>query len=106
MAVDASGNVYIADTANNRVRKVAPNGVITTVAGNGLAGYSGDGGQAVNAQVGNPTALAVDSVGNVYIADGSARVRKLFLSGFINTIAGGGTRGYSGDGGSASQRDA
>jgi uncharacterized protein (TIGR03437 family) len=101
VAVDAAGNVYIADTANNRVRMVAPNGVITTVAGNGQAGYSGDGGPAASAQLGNPVALAVDSVGNVYIADGSARVRKLFLSGFITTIAGNGQRGYSGDGGAA-----
>jgi uncharacterized protein (TIGR03437 family) len=101
VAVDSAGNVFIADTANNRVRKVAPNGVITTVAGNGAAGFSGDGGSAVNAQVGNPVAVAVDSVGNVYIADGSARVRKLFLSGLITTIAGTGTRGYTGDGGSA-----
>ena len=101
VAVDSAGNVYIADTANNRVRKVAANGVITTVAGNGAAGFSGDGNSAVNAQVGNPTAVATDSVGNVYIADGSARVRKLFLSGLITTIAGTGTRGYSGDGGSA-----
>ena len=101
VAVDSAGNVYIADTNNNCVRQVAPNGVIATVAGTGLAGVSGDGGLAVNAQVGNPIALAVDSVGNVYIADGSARVRKLFLSGLIATIAGAGTRGYSGDGGSA-----
>ena len=101
VAVDGSGNVYIADTANNRVRRVAPNGVITTVAGNGAAGFNGDGGSALNAQVGNPVAVAVDSVGNVFIADGSARVRKLFLSGIITTIAGAGTRGYSGDGGSA-----
>ena len=101
VAVDSAGNVYIADTANNRVRKVAANGVITTVAGNGAAGFSGDGSYAVSAQVGNPTAVAVDTVGNVYIADGSARVRKLFLSGLITTIAGTGTRGYSGDGGSA-----
>jgi uncharacterized protein (TIGR03437 family) len=101
VAVDSAGNVYIADTANNRVRKVAPDGFITTVAGNGAAGVSGDGGLAVNALVGNPVAVAVDSVGNVYIADGSARVRKLFLSGIITTIAGAGTRGYSGDGGSA-----
>ena len=101
VAVDSLGNVYIADTNNNRVRKVAPNGVITTVAGTGSAGFSGDGGLAVNAQVGNPVAVATDSVGNVYIADGSARVRKLFLSGLITTIAGAGTRGYSGDGSSA-----
>ena len=100
VAVDGAGNVYIADSANNRVRRVAPNGVITTVAGNGIAGFSGDGGFGVNAQVGNPVAVATDSVGNVYIADGSARVRKLFVSGLITTIAGS-TRGYSGDGGSA-----
>ena len=101
VAVDSAGNVYIADTANNRVRKVAANGVITTVAGNGVAGFSGDSDPAINAQVGNPVAVAVDSVGNVYIADGSARVRKLFLSGIITTIAGAGPRGYAGDGGIA-----
>jgi uncharacterized protein (TIGR03437 family) len=101
VAVDGAGNVYIADTANNRVRKVAANGVITTVAGNGAGGFSGDGGAGVNAQVGNPVALASDSVGNVFIADGSARVRKLFVSGVITTVAGTGVRGYAGDGGSA-----
>jgi uncharacterized protein (TIGR03437 family) len=101
VAVDSAGNVYIADTANNRVRQVAPGGVITTVAGTGSSGVSGDGGLALNALVGNPVAVATDSVGNVYIADGSARVRKLFLSGLITTIAGAGTLGYSGDGGSA-----
>ena len=102
VAADSQGNVYVGDTANNRVRKVAPNGVITTVAGSGDAGYSGDGGAAVNAQVGNPAALAVDTAGNIYIADASSRVRKVFLSGIITTIAGNGTKGYSGDGGSAS----
>ena len=66
------------------MRQVAPNGAITTVAGNGIAGYSGDGGSAVNAQVGNPVAVAADAAGNVYIADGSARVRKVFLSGLIH----------------------
>lgn len=101
VTVDGSGNVYIADTANNRVRKVASNGVITTVAGNGIPGFAGDGGQAINAQAGTPTAVAVDTIGNLFIADGSARVRKVFLSGIISTIAGRGTRGYSGDGGSA-----
>src|ERR1019366_6300837 len=101
VAADGAGNVYIADSGNNRVRRVTPDGVITTVAGTGVAGVSGDGGLAVNAQVGNPIALAADFSGNLYIADGSARVRKLFFSGIINTIAGNGTRGYSGDGGSA-----
>jgi uncharacterized protein (TIGR03437 family) len=101
VAVDSAGNVFIADSGNNRVRMVAPTGVITTVAGTGASGVSGDGGLAVNALVGNPVAVATDGVGNVYIADGSARVRKLFLSGIITTIAGSGIRGYSGDGGSA-----
>ncbi len=101
VVVDGSGNVFIADTGNNRVRKIGSTGVITTVAGNGIAGFSGDGSPAINAQVGNPSALAVDNVGNIYIADGSARVRKLFISGVISTIAGGGNRGYSGDGGNA-----
>lgn len=100
IAVDASGNVYIADTANNRVRQVAPNGVITTVAGTGIAGFS-DSGSAVSAQVGNPVAVAVDSTGNLFIADGSSRVRKVFVSGLIQSIAGNGTKGYTGDGGIA-----
>jgi uncharacterized protein (TIGR03437 family) len=100
IAVDASGNLYIADTGNNVVRKVT-NGIIATVAGNGLGGYSGDNGQATSAMVGNPTGIVLDSSGNLYIADGSARVRKVYTTGFITTIAGNGSRGYSGDGGSA-----
>ena len=99
VAVDTSGNVYIADTGNNAVRLVS-GGIISTVAGNGLAGFSGDGGPARSAQVGNPTGVAVDSSGNLYVTDGSTRVRKVFPTGFINTIAGGGARGYTGDGGS------
>jgi uncharacterized protein (TIGR03437 family) len=99
VALDPAGNLYIADTGNNRVRQVAPNGNITTFAGNGNAGFAGDGGPALNAQAGNPTALATDSVGNLFIADGSARIRKVFLTGVINTIAGGSARGYAGDGG-------
>jgi uncharacterized protein (TIGR03437 family) len=100
VAVDSSGNVYIADTGNNAVRKVSK-GTITTVAGNGYAGQSGDSGLATSANVGNPTGIAVDSGGNLYIADGSSRVRKVYNTGFITTIAGGSTRGYTGDGGSA-----
>ena len=99
VATDSSGNVYIADRGNNAVRVVNSSGIISTAAGNGLAGYSGDGGPAVSAMVGNPTGLAVDASGNLYISDGSVRVRKVYSSGFINTIAGNGTRGYSGDGG-------
>jgi len=101
VATDSSGNVYIADTGNNAVRMVNSSGIISTVAGNGLAGYSGDGGQAVLAMVGSPTGVAVDPSGNLYISDGSLRVRKVYSSGFINTIAGNGARGYSGDGGVA-----
>jgi uncharacterized protein (TIGR03437 family) len=101
VATDAGGNVYIADTGNNAVRVVNAGGFVSTAAGNGLAGYSGDGGPAVAATVGNPTGVAVDASGNLYISDGSLRVRKVYASGFINTIAGDGARGYSGDGGVA-----
>src|SRR5262249_1015295 len=99
VTVDSAGNVYIADTNNFRVRKVS-SGIITTVAGNGVKGYSGDGGQATNAQLGSPTALKIDSGGNLYIADGHA-VRIVSQAGIITTIAGNGTPGYSGDGGPA-----
>jgi len=101
VATDSSGNVYIGDTGNNAVRVVNSSGIISTVAGNGLAGYSGDDGPAVSAMVGNPTGVAVDASGNLYISDGSVRVRKVYSSGFINTIAGNGARGYTGDGGVA-----
>jgi uncharacterized protein (TIGR03437 family) len=100
VAVDGAGNIYIADTRNNRVRKVTGS-TITTVAGNGLAGYDTDGVQATSTQVGNPVAVAVDAAGNLFIADGSLRVRKVFPSGFIATIAGNATRGYTGEGGVA-----
>ncbi len=100
VAVDASGNLYIADTGDSRIRKVA-NGVITTVAGNGTAGYSGDGGPAVNAQLAGPIGVAVDGGGNLYISDTSNdRVRKV-AGGSINTIAGNGSFDFSGDAGPA-----
>ncbi|HMC57911.1 MAG TPA: IPT/TIG domain-containing protein, partial [Candidatus Solibacter sp.] len=99
VAVDAAGNLYIADTANNRLRKVTPGGTIGTIGGNGLAGFAADGVQAAGTHVGNPTGVAVDTFGNVYVADGNARVRKIYPSGIIATIAGNGARGYSGDGG-------
>jgi uncharacterized protein (TIGR03437 family) len=101
VAVDGSGNLYIADTGNNRVRRVSTTGQITTVAGNGIPGTTGDAGLAVGAQIVGPVGIAVDSSGNLYLSDG-ARIRKVFASGFITTIAGGTTPGYSGDGGSAS----
>jgi uncharacterized protein (TIGR03437 family) len=78
VAADSAGNLYIADSGNNRIRKVAPDGVITTIAGSGVAGYEGDGGPALLAQLDNPRDLAVDGAGNVYIADfGNDRLRKL-----------------------------
>jgi uncharacterized protein (TIGR03437 family) len=90
MTLDAAGNLYIADTGNNRVRKVTPSGIITTVAGNGTPGFSGDGGPAVNAELSSPVAVVVDNSGNLYIADlGNGRVRKV-SGGVINTAAGGG----------------
>lgn len=102
VAVDPGGNVYIADTFNNAVRLVAANGFIATVAGNGLAGYTGDGGQATAAQLASPSGLALDSVGGIYVSDSSALVRKV-SAGLIATIAGNEneTVGYSGDGGPA-----
>ena len=102
LAVDAAGNIYISDTGNNRVRKVDTSGVITTIAGNGAAGYSGDGGPASAASLYSPRGLAVDGGGNVYIADSiNRRLRKVDTSGTITTVAGNGTYGYTGDGGPA-----
>jgi sugar lactone lactonase YvrE len=102
LAVDAAGNLYIADSYNYRVRKVSASGVITTVAGDGIYGYSGDGGPAISAQLTLPEGVAVDGAGNLYIADyGNQRVRKVSASGVISTVAGNGTQGYSGDGGPA-----
>ena len=102
VAVDASGNLFIADQNINRIRKVSTIGVITTVAGNGTYGYSGDGGSAISAQFAYPSGVAVDASGNLFIADQSNnRIRKVSTSGVITTVAGNGTGGYSGDGVSA-----
>ena len=99
LAVDSAGNVYISDSNNQRIRKVNPQGIITTVAGNGTGGYSGDGGPATSAMLFNPAGIAVDSAGNLYIADASnSRVRKVNLQGTISTVAGNGNVVYSGDG--------
>ena len=95
--VDASGNVYVADESNNRIRKVTPSGNITTVAGTGVAGYNGDGISATNAQLNYPEGVFMDGSGNLYIADGY-RIRKVTPSGNITTVAGTGTAGYNGDG--------
>jgi uncharacterized protein (TIGR03437 family) len=100
IALDSGGNLYIADEGNSVVRKVS-NGVIATVAGNGTWGYSGDNGPAAQAQLAGPNGVAVDSVGNVYIADyGNSRIRKV-SNGVITTVAGNGAKLYYGDGGPA-----
>ncbi len=100
LAVDGSGNVFIADTNNLRIRKLSPSGIITTVAGNGTRGWSGDGGHADKAQLTNPTGLKLDNAGNLYIAD-TASVRMVSPAGIITTVAGTGVLGFSGDGGPA-----
>jgi sugar lactone lactonase YvrE len=100
VAVDSAGNLFIADTGVNRVRKVSTSGTITTVAGNGLVGSSGDGGPATGAALGGPLGVAVDAVGNLFVATGE-RIRKVSSDGIITTVAGNGTAGFSGDGGPA-----
>jgi uncharacterized protein (TIGR03437 family) len=104
VAVDASGNIYIADTDNNRIREVSVAGVISTVVGVGLGGYSGDGGPATSAQLHGPLGLALDGSGNLYIADAANdRIREVSSTGIITTVAGIGyvSSGDSGDGGPA-----
>ena len=109
--VDSDGNLYVADSCNNRIRKIDPNGIITTVAGSGgntsstscafATGYSGDGGPATTAQLNQPKGVAVDSAGNIYISDaGNKVIRKVDTGGIITTFAGGGND-YPGDGGPA-----
>ena len=104
IVVDTAGNVYFADTGNARIRKIRVNGTITTVAGDGMVGYSGDGGPATSASLNNPLGLALDSSGNLYISDsGNNAIRRVNPSGIIRTVAGNGTPGFSGDGGPAKQ---
>ena len=104
VAVDSSGNLYITDRNNHRIRKVDSTGTITTIAGTGKDGFSGDGGPASQAQLNFPTGVAVDGEGNLYIADApNDRIRKVDSIGTITTIAGTGEQGFSGDGGPASQ---
>jgi sugar lactone lactonase YvrE len=101
VAVSGAGNLFVADAGSNRIRKVAPDGTITTIAGNGTKGFSGDGGPATEAQL-EPQGVAVDGTGNLFIADFvNNRIRKVSPDGIITTIAGDGSPGYSGDGGAA-----
>jgi hypothetical protein len=101
-APDARGNLYVAEQANNRIRKVDSSGRITTVAGTGRMGFSGDGGPATSARLRFPRGLAPDGDGNLFFADvGNHRIRKVDAAGIITTVAGTGARGFSGDGGPA-----
>ncbi|HYD21302.1 MAG TPA: T9SS type A sorting domain-containing protein [Flavipsychrobacter sp.] len=102
VTIDQNNNIYIADASNNRIRKIDGTGVITTVAGTGTAGYSGDGGAATAATLYSPRGVAVDFFGNLYIADELNHViRKVDVNGIISTVAGNNTPGFSGDGGNA-----
>ncbi len=102
VTVDNAGNVFVADYGNYRIRKISPDGIVTSVAGNGTFGDSGDGGLATGAQLSNVFGLAVDSAGNLFISDSdNHRVRLVTPDGLITTLAGNGTCGSSGDGGLA-----
>lgn len=101
---DSAGNVIFADTGNNRIRKIDTSGKISTIAGNGQAGYSGDGGPATLAALNQPFDLTYDSAGSLYFSElGNSVVRKVDTSGTITTFAGTGVAGFSGDGGAAIQ---
>jgi len=102
LGFDASGALWVADYNNQRIRKIDSNGTISSIAGTGTAGYSGDGGPASSAQLNNPAAIAFDTAGNAYVADYTDhRIRKISANGTISTLAGAGTLGNSGDGGAA-----
>jgi uncharacterized protein (TIGR03437 family) len=106
IAVAADGTLYIADFANDRIRKVAPNGIITTIAGIPGGGFSGDGGPAVNARLNAPTSLFLDSNGNLFFADGlNHRIRRIGADGLIKTVAGSGRAGVSANGTPATSAD-
>ncbi len=102
VTVDREGNIFLSHRSKNRIRKVTPDGIITTIAGNGIAGFSGDGGLAVEAALNFPAGLAVDDELNLYVADrNNHRIRKVSPDGIITTVAGTGVLGFGGDGGPA-----
>ncbi|RAU81966.1 NHL domain-containing protein [Pontibacter arcticus] len=102
VAVDASGNIYFAEYQAHKIRKISTDGIISTIAGTGVNGSTGDGGQAVNAQISGPIGITLDNSGNIYFAEyQSNKIRKISTSGIITTVAGNGTAGFSGDGGPA-----
>jgi len=106
VAVDAYGNLFIADSENNRIRKVNNNGIITTAAGTNIGGYSDDGGAATNAELSSPYGVAVDAYGNLFISDsGNVRIREVNTNGIIMTVAGTNSSGFSGDGGVATNAE-
>ena len=102
LAVDNAGSVFVADNGNSRIRRISSGGFVTTVAGNGTFGFSGDGGPAISAQLSSVLGLAVDPAGNLLLADSdNHRIRRVALDGTITTVAGNGVCGLSGDGGPA-----
>ena len=102
LAIDAIGNIFISDYFNNRIRKISTDGIIRTIAGNGSGGFFGDGGPATAAVLNGPVGIVLDNTGNIYFADANNhRIRKINTAGIINTIAGSGSTGSSGDGGPA-----
>ena len=106
IVVDSAANVYFSDSGNQKVKKVDTSGILHTFAGDGIAGYKGDGGQATSAELNQPAGLAIDSAGNIYIADTFNNViRMVNTSGTISTVAGNGTEGCGGDGGTATSAE-
>jgi sugar lactone lactonase YvrE len=104
LAKDSSGNLYVSDVTNHRVRRIERNGIVITVAGTGVPGYNGDQRSAATAQLATPAGMALDAVGNLYIADlGNHRIRRIDRTGTIRTFAGNGVRGFRGDGGLATE---